>query len=57
MAEKILLAKPSVDLNRGELSTFYRQQKHYQINIRKMPARRHSTSTNRKSFTHKQWVD
>lgn len=46
-----------MELNRSHLSTFYKRQKNYEINIRKMPSRFHSKSKYHKLLNRKQWLD
>lgn len=57
LAERILLARPSLEVKRSELSTFYKRQKNYELHIRKMPSRYQSKSKHLRAINKKQWID
>jgi hypothetical protein len=59
LAEKLLLAKPSHDINRISQSKFYKQQETYKMNISKLSFREADDGHKKKSknLHRKKWID
>jgi hypothetical protein len=54
LAERLLLAKPSLEVARSSQEKFYRQQEGYRLNISKLSSR---APSRRQSLHRRKWVE